>query len=288
MPTPKFAKFSDEISSAWKLFVRHWETLVKLALFPLAPMLFMVPYLLDIAPTLAMGETLSFRGITLFFFIIAIIAAVTAFVAGEISKTGIYVVLNTEEEINFRDAFHKGTDNALRFFWTEVITLIFLGVAASPLLVLRFFVMSGALGSLNTVVSGLIVLVLAIVFVVPLLMIGTWLVFAPLSAAIGDSVGGLHALTLSTTIIRPSFWRLFKRLVMWAVGVLAISTMVTGIAVAHWVVPFVMALLSSSLLLILYKETKTTPKPSEKKLVRTVTKRVARIKTKPAATEIEL
>lgn len=258
MTTAKYSTFTEQVSSAFRLLRFHKVTAIKLALLPLVPFAFTLPYLIDLANYNQYNLTPSLQGVTLVFFVVALIAAITFLILCEIVKAGLYAVFSTTKAIGARKALQIGTQRFPAFLFTEIILAVFVFVSLIPVLILNFW--SGVLGTemlaqfMPLAVAELLVLIVAIIFLIPVFIIGIWLSFAQLLASI-DNKMGLTALTHSVTLIRPNFKPIALRLVGWTVFVLVASYIVQPLPLAYWLVPAILMLLGVAFLVVLYQET---------------------------------
>lgn len=254
----KYSTFTEQVRSALRLLRLHKITVIKLSLLPIIPFAFITPYLLDTYYHNMNNVAVVLRGSTLFFFIVAVIAAVTFLILSEIVKVALYATFASKHIIGARKALQIGTQRFPAFLYTEVLLAVFVFITLVPVLVLNYWY--GIVGrdllsnAMPLAVADLLILVVAILFLVPVFIVGIWLSFAQIIAAI-DYKSGLTALTHSVTLIRPNFKPVALRMVGWTILTVVISYMVSNMPLGHWLIPIVMMLLGVAFLVIVYRET---------------------------------
>jgi len=249
--------FSKEISNSWIIFRSRWRTVIILALLPIVPFLFTLPYLVNLSQYPA-SELPPLEGSTIIMFALALVATIATFILREISKAGIFISMTNKENVGAKKALQLGTQRFPAFLYTEILVIIFVFVTLIPTVLLNYWFVNFGKAFfypiMNQLVADLLLLVIAIILLIPVFIIGTWLSFAPLISAVTNN-GGLSALTKSVTIIRPITKRVFKRLIAWTILASAVSYMVSPLPIAKWLFPFIILLIGTAFLVTLYKET---------------------------------
>jgi len=260
MPTAKLTKFNQEIRASWGIFRRTWRTSFKIVFLPLLPLLFTIPYLIELSASLQYNEIPTLKGATVVSFLLAVIGLIAFFMLLEIVRIALFVVF-TDNKIGARKALQLGTKRFPVFLYTDIVSFVYLVFASIPLFVLIFWTNNGGKELMHTIfnpIIGDIMLVIAfVIFAIPLFVIAIWLSFTQVIVAVGKYTG-FHALTYSTTLVRPIFKQITKRLIAWLIIYVVISQIVSPLPIAYWLIPLILKLVGVALLVVLYEEASGT------------------------------
>jgi hypothetical protein len=256
MPTVKLTKFSQELRASWNMFLKTWRTSFKLVFLPVIPMLFTVPYLIELTSSLKYSQFPSLAGATIITFIMALVGVIAFIMLLEIVRASLFIIYDNSET-GARKALQLATRRFPMFLYTDFLSFVYLFVVTAPLLILIFWANNGGREMLYSVFSPIIgdivLLIIFIIFAIPLFILAIWLSFAQIIVATGKG-SGFHALTYSTTLIRPILKNIVKRLIVWFIIYVVISYMVSPLPIASWFVPMILRLVGVAFLVVLYKE----------------------------------
>lgn len=278
MPTVKLTKFTQELQTSWSIFLKTWRASFKLVFLPIIPLLFTVPYLIEMASSLQYGQLPTLTGSTIYSFILALVGVIAFLMLSEIIRASLFVIY-TNNETGARKALQIGTKLFPKFLYTDVLSFLYLLVAMVPLFILIFWMINGGremiYGIFNPILGDVVLLIALIIFLAPPLILAIWLSFTQIIVATGKS-SGIRALTHSTTLIRPIFKGILKRIVIWLIVYVVISYMVSPLPIAYWLIPLILKLIGAAFLVVLYQEASGALKVPAAATPITRTRRVAR------------
>lgn len=257
--TLTLAPFPRELLTSWERFRRRWTTVVPLALVPLIPLVFALPFLVELAQLRAAGATGIPSPISA---TLGIIALVALYLASIPTRAGIFHVYTQEEHVRPRAALRAGLRRFWPFFLTELALVLFLGLALLPPAALSVWytnVGRATVGTLSTrTLTDVTVALLTLLVSLPVIFLATVFAFAPLDAATNASGGALTALRRSWALVRRpgALWPVFWRLSLWIALFVVICNAVEPLPFAGWLVPFFMTLIGAAFLVTLYTELK--------------------------------
>lgn len=258
MPAAQLTPFSRELQSAWALFRGRFRTAVLLSLLPLIPLLFLLPFLLEVSVLAASGEdpwaTLP-SALSAFAGLLALIGFAIVSIP---VRAGLYCTFAGSTPPSVRGAFRTG----LRRFWPLVLTDILVGLLLVATLALAVVVHAwyGTVGRETSIANGTVVLadlsalIVILLLSLPALVIGVWFAFAPVATALSATSGGFPALQRSVDLLRGRSLPVFGRLLGWAVVSLSITAAVAPLPVAWWLVPFLLTMFGTAFLVVVYRE----------------------------------
>jgi len=178
-------------------------------------------------------------------------------ILAEITRAALFIVYYDNNGIGARRALQVATKRFPKFLYTDILSFVYLVFATLPLLILIFWANNGGrellFGVGGRIFANTILFIAFFAFAIPLFVLAVWLSFTQIIVATGKNTG-FHALTYSTTLVRPIFKRILKRLVAWLLIYVVVSYVVSPLPIASWFIPLVTKLVGAAFLVVLYKE----------------------------------
>jgi hypothetical protein len=255
----KLTTFTHQVQTSWRLFAARWRTAVKLALLPLVPLLFGVPFLLERSALLGSGGfgPADVRASPLTT-TVALLAVAAYAVVSLALKAGLFIALEAPTDIGARRALQRGFRRFFPFLWTELLTALLVAIAVLPTLLLHTWYTTVFRPEVTGLVVRAVTDALAVVGILalffPALALAVSLAFGSLATAIGEAGAGVVALQWSARVVRGQFAGVWKRLVGWSVLTLVLAAAVSPLPIARWLVPFLLTILSFTFLVTVYKD----------------------------------
>lgn len=259
MAKPKFTPFTKELKESFGILGKTWQTSLKIVFLPIIPLLFTFPYLIVLYATLQEDQfpALNFSNIVIG--VAALIGFIAFIMLLEIVRAGLFATYSLEKNIGARKALQIGTKRFPTFLYTDFLSLVYLVISMVPFFVLVFWTGNGGTDMLfsifGSIIANLILFLAFIVFLLPLAITALWLTFTQIIVATGKNTG-FHALTYSTTLVRPVIFTIFFKIVGWMIFAGIISYAVSPLPILYWLIPIIVKLWGAAYLVVLYKETK--------------------------------
>lgn len=252
-----FSTFPNELKASFRVFRATWRTSAKIVFLPLIPLVFTFPYLVILYSSLQYNEFPALSGSSVLTGIVALVAVITFLMLLEIVRASLFAVYSQGQNIGARRALQIGTRRFPSFLYTDVISLVYLTFSMLPFAILIFWANNGGsalLGSVfSPIIANIILLIALVIFLAPLVVVATWLTFTQIIVATGKHTG-FHALTYSTTLVRPVILTILKKLVAWMIFAGVISYAVSPLPIFYWLIPLIIKLWGVAFVVVLYKE----------------------------------
>jgi len=256
MPRAKLRKFTRELRISLGIFHRTWRASFKLVFLPIIPLLFTIPYLIELTNSLRYNEIPALTGTTIYTFLLALVGTIAFLMLLEIVRASLFIIYDNNK-VGARKALQLATRRFPRFLYTDILSFVFLLVAMIPLLILVFWTNNGGreimYSASNQIIGDIVLLIVFAIFAIPPFILAIWLSFAQIIVAV-RKYSGFRALTYSTTLIRPILKSILKRLVAWIFIYVVVSYIVSPLPIASWFIPLVLKLVGAAFLVVLYKE----------------------------------
>jgi len=259
MTNAKFSTFPTELRASFGVLRATWRTCAKIIFLPLIPLAFTFPYLIILYSSLQTNEFPALNAASVVVGAIALIALIAFLILQEIIRAALFAVFSLGQNIGARKALQIGTRRFPTFLYTDILVFVYLAVAIVPLVVLIFWTNNGGeellLSIFNPIIANIVLFIGFIIFIVPIVVTATWLSFAQIIVATGKNTG-FHALTYSTTLVRPVMFKILLKIVTWIIFAGVISYAVSPLPIFYWLIPLIINLWGVSFLITLYKETR--------------------------------
>ncbi|TSC72325.1 MAG: hypothetical protein G01um101438_643 [Parcubacteria group bacterium Gr01-1014_38] len=256
MSTVTLSPISHELLRAWKLFSSRWRTAVLVGLSPVIVLAIALPILFAWARNTGSGTTPS-----LFLTMVGIAVLIVFYLATIPARAGLLNLFARHEgKFSAREALRIGLRRFWPFFGTELLIVIPIGLSLLPLLAFQGWFAGAArpalLASAGITVTNTLGLLGVLLLASLPMALSVAVSFSPITAAVGDTSGGLSALKRSFALLRErkAFWKISGRLALWVVLFVVICTAVEPLPFVQWMMPFVMSLIGAAFLVTLYKE----------------------------------
>lgn len=273
MTKATFSTFPTELRASFGVFRATWRTSAKIVFLPLIPLLFTFPYLILLYASLQYNEFPTLNVASVLTGLIALIGVIAFLMLLEIVRAALFATYALGQNIGARKALQIGTRRFPSFLYTDVVALVYLTFAMLPFAILLFWVQNGGndilLSLLGTVLANIVLLLAFVIFLAPLVIVATWLTFTQIIVATSKNTG-FHALTYSTTLVRPVMWTILGKLVCWMIFAGVVSYAVQPLPIFYWLIPLIIKLWGAAYLVTLYKEATGHPVHDEESPRRTV------------------
>ncbi len=256
MDKKQFRGFVSETKTAWETVTSRWKPTLLLLLITIVPLLFVLPYMIEVV---ALGGVMPvLQGSTIATFAAALFGTIAFLVVSTITNAGFYILYASSRDVALYDLLRRGTERFFPYVFTQIWVFLFMAYAALPFAAVKFWYFyygSEFLGRFVDVFAlQAIVLLADIILLIPVFVVAVWTAFAPLATVLKDGETGADSLRKSTTIVRPNFRPVALRLVGWLVFTYIMTQAVSPLPYLGLIIPIALAVTGLAFNVVVYKE----------------------------------
>ncbi len=251
-----FASFDKELVRAGRLFVRTWKPAVVISLFPVVPLLFLLPLLIEMNTVIVEEYFTRSADISSVSLYTAVFAVIATFLVWMFVRCSLFILFS--QGGGGKKALKTAVQRYLPFLWTEIFIMIIVSALSVPAFL--FSVWSRELGWASLVSTrgdigaNLLAYVTFAALLAPAVVVSMWFLFAPVGVALGKTRSGMRALRHSVHIVQGKWWSIFLRMVALTVIVFVTRIILSPLPFASWIASFLLSLLLAAFLVVLHRE----------------------------------
>lgn len=251
-----FASFDKELVRAGRVLLRTWKPAVVISLFPVVPLLFLLPLLIEMDTVITEEYFTRSADISPVSLYTALFAVIATFLVWIFVRCSLFILFS--QGGGGRKALKTAVQRYLPFLWTEVFIMIIVFALGVPAFLFSVWSKELGWGSLvlarGEIGANLLAFSTFAALLAPAVIVSTWFLFGPVGVATGTTRSGMRALRHSVNIIHGNWWGVFLRMIGLTVIVFVTRIILSPLPLASWIASFLLSLLLTAFLVVLHRE----------------------------------